>query len=104
MTRKQLQIQKMRMISEYLKSGKTQRAFIDEQGISLTGLRYWLNKYRRTHSKPVVTNQNNFVEVVASMPEEKNTTDFDIIFPNGVRVNMPSIADGSLLSKVIKSW
>jgi hypothetical protein len=104
MTRKQLQIQKMRMISVYLKSGKTQRSFIDEQGISLTGFRYWLNKYRAAHSKPVITNPNSFVEVIPSIPVALHDSSFDIIFPNGVRINMPSAADGSLLSKVIKSW
>jgi hypothetical protein len=105
-THKQLQKHQFRMISQYLESGKTQRAFIAEQGISLTGFRYWLNKYRIAHSKPAVTNKNSFVEVIPSIPAVKESLPgwIDIIFPNGVRVNLSSESDGSFLSKVIKSW
>ena|ERR1022692_304166 len=100
MTRTQLARQKYKLISDYQSSGKTQSAYAREAGISLTGFRYWLNKYRAKHNKPV---RNNFIEIVptANMPVEAN---FDIIFPNGVRINIPANSDAALLGKIIKSW
>jgi hypothetical protein len=100
MTRRELQRQKFKMISDFQGSGKTQLAFVREAGISLTGFRYWLKKYRAKHEKPA---GNGFVEVVPSGATSAEAC-FDIIFPNGVRANMPSAVDGALLGKVIKSW
>jgi len=100
MTRRELQRQKFKMISDFQGSGKTQLAFVREAGISLTGFRYWLKKYRAKYDRPI---RNNFIEIVptADLPVDPG---FDIIFPNGVRVNMSLAIDGALLGKVIKSW
>jgi hypothetical protein len=100
MTRRELHRQKFKMVSDYLDSGKTQLAFVRESGISITGFRYWLKRYRKKYDKPL---KNNFIEVT-SVPAIREELSFDIIFPNGVRINLPSSTDDSLLSKVIKSW
>ena len=104
MTRRELQRQKFKMISDFQGSGKTQLAFVREAGISLTGFRYWLKKYRSKQNKAAPGTRGNFIEVIPSIPVVLDKCSFDIIFPNDVRVNMPSVIDGSILGKVIKSW
>jgi hypothetical protein len=101
MSRKELQRRKFKMVLEYQSSGKTQMAFVREAGISLTGFRYWLNKYRSKDNKAA---KATFVEVVAGAPPAVGMGGFDIIFPNGVRINLGTGADGALLGKIIKSW
>ena len=61
----------------------TQPEFCQEHGLSVSTLAYWLRKYRDEQSGPEKTGS-----FVALSVREVNTKPIEVIYPNGVKVQV----------------
>ena len=94
-----------RLIELWEQSGQNQSDFCASQGISLASFGYWRSKWL------ALDQPNGIVEPPLFMPIVKNesalktpastTLVYEITYPNGVRLSLPSL-DLSILAQLLK--
>jgi hypothetical protein len=85
-------------IEEWKASGSTQKQFCQENKIPLSSFFYWHKKYRNQESGSTA-----FIPITlhAGKNEAKN---IEIIYPNGVRIQLPSNIRPSALGEFIRMF
>jgi hypothetical protein len=101
MSRKEKERRMFKIITGWQQSNMSQSAYAEKSGLSVSCFQYWLGKYRSNQNQAL---NDSFVEVLAGPSSLAVEADFDIIYPNGVRVSMGSGFDSVLLDKLIKLW
>lgn len=86
------------LVEECLHSGKTQKEYCQQAGISYAKFNYWMCRYRKQHQlKPTA----GFIKVdTLPISEQQN---LEIFYPNGVRLKAWG-ADLSLISQLVRLY
>jgi hypothetical protein len=91
-----LQEQMFQLVEEYQQSGRSQKEFCSQQGISLAKLNYWISKYRQERQPSAGFFKIDTIPAPVQQPLE-------ICYPNGVKLTTTG-ADLSLLSQLIRLY
>lgn len=83
------------LITKWESSGLDQSAFCLEHGIKLSKFSYWRSRYKKTQSKQ--GSGDNFIRIKPSV-----STSIELLYPNGVKVLLPTGTDESTLSTLIR--
>jgi hypothetical protein len=85
-------------IEQWKESGITQKQFCQEQEIALSNFFYWQKKYRKQlQSAP------GFIPI-AVHGHTKDSASIEIIYPNGVRIQLPSTMHPSAVGEFIRMY
>lgn len=88
--RLQRQEEMLSLIEQWHESGKTQKVFCQEQGITFTTFYYWLRHYRRS------------LEEDGFMPVEINAgANIEIRYPDGVVLQLPATTRLAVIKQLI---
>lgn len=67
------------MVNQFRASGMTQEQFVNDRGIAISVLRYWLAKSRQESNGP------GFIQLDGIIQQE-----FRIVYPNGIELFVPT--------------
>lgn len=81
------------LISLWEESGKDRQSFCAEHGIKVSKFSYWRTRYKERHA---ASGTNNFVAL-----EPSSSSSLELIYPNGVRIAVPSGTDHSMIASLI---
>ena len=98
MNRQALREKMFSVIEEYLVSGQTQAAFCSDHSLAVVKFQYWLRRYRQSENAPM--EDAGFIKL--QQPGVRSS--LEVVFPNGVKVNMGAKADLTVLRKIISCW
>lgn len=83
------------LVTQYRNSGLSAKAFSKEKGISPTTFDYWIRK-KKEEDRP-----GGFVQVATG--GKSFTRELELIYPNGVKLQMNS-ADLGLIARLVKLY
>jgi hypothetical protein len=86
-------------ISQWKESGLSQKQYCLENKISSSNFFYWYKKYRKQNN-PVT----GFIPVHVHQRSEKPSDVLEIIYPNGVRVQISGAAHPSVIGELIRMF
>jgi len=86
------------LITEWAQSNISQKQFCEAKNIPLSVFSYWRKKFIRQSTQG--QHQPRFTAIVP----EKQVWNFEITYPNGVRLNTGTCIDHALLHKLINLW
>jgi hypothetical protein len=86
-------------ISQWKESGQSQKRFCLENKISSSNFFYWYKKYRK-QSSPV----SGFIPIRVHKGSEKQYDVMEIIYPNGVRLQLSAAAHPSIIGELIRMF
>jgi len=95
-----------RLIEAWEKSGQKQADFCAAHGINLGKFGYWRTKWLALHPSTKSEPTSSFIPIEKATSLEKNQSypkdaeGYEIIYPNGVRLRLPSL-DVSILKQLI---
>ena len=97
------------ILSEFLESGLSQRAFCEERRIELSTLQYWLRKTRELEDAEEAAVMPPFVEVQLEagsgapwkMDGSSRNAEYDLVLPSGRRLVVRSGYDRSEVTELI---
>lgn len=95
MSNKELAKIKMKQVEDYRQSGLTAREWCRQNKISLSNLRYWINKINRM-SRPIDNEASGFIELTRETPQNSGIS----ILLGPYTINISSGFDEELLLKV----
>ena len=78
------------LIEQWSESGKTQKVFCQEQGITFTTFYYWLRRYRRR------LEENGFLSVEISPGDN-----IEIRYPGGIILQLPATTKLSIVKQLL---
>ena len=82
------------LVGQWRKSGLTRKEFCEQHGITLSKFGYWISRWKEAESG----GDNGFIPM--DSPGTEGYPVLSVIYPNGVRLEVPS-ADPGLLSRLI---
>ena len=88
--RLQRQEMMMSLIEQWSESGKSQKLFCQEQGITFTTFYYWLRRYRRS------LDENGFLPV-----EISTGANIEIRYPCGVVLQLPAATRVAVIKQLL---
>ena len=101
------QTKMFRIIDLWEKSGQSQPDFCASHGVTVASFGYWRTKWLALHPPPIAE-VPAFIPIKKAIPEktepqpeaEKRAGGYEIIYPNGVRLRLPSL-DLPILKQLI---
>jgi len=82
------------LIAEWESSGLDRSSFCELHDIKVSKFSYWRTRYKK--SQPLSPNTTNFVKLQPSLESS-----VEVIYPNGVKVVLPSVNDTATISALI---
>ena len=96
--------QKMReLYDQWQAQGISKQAFCNRNGMGYHKFNYWVKKFRRTNSAPVVS-AGGFSQIPVQQPdliEQNQQALAAITFPSGARIELFGSLDASFIKKLI---
>ena len=89
-----LQEKMFALVDEYHQSGLSAKVFCEEKGIASSRFYYWIRKKR---------NQNKTGFIKISTDTKINSVPVELIYPNGVRLQLP-VSDLGVITELIKAF
>jgi len=90
------------LIRRWEESGQNQTTFFEEHRICKSTFGYWRKKYLHDHSQTKPTSSRLIpVKLETETLPPSNSNNFEIIFPNGVRIICPGQMDAIRIKNLI---
>ena len=86
-------------ITQWKESGLSQKRFCLENKISSSNFFYWYKKYRKQNNRV-----SGFIPVRVHQRSEKPYDVLEIIYPNGVRLQLSAAAHPSIIGELIRMF
>jgi hypothetical protein len=91
MSREEKTTKMLAMVDQFRASGMTQEQFVNDHGIAISVLRYWLAKSRQESNGP------GFIQLDGIIQQE-----FRIVYPNGIEIHVPAQTPMAVLQQLIQ--
>ena len=88
------------LIEGYQKSGLTQKAFCETEGLALSTFQYWISKYKKYHQRDS-SPAEAFVELKAQSPLSSFGNAIILSYPNGVKLTVDKDVKPAFLKELI---
>lgn len=91
MSREEKTTKMLAMVDQFRASGMTQEQFVNDRGIAISVLRYWLARSRQESNGP------GFIQFDGIVQQE-----FRIVYPNGIEMHIPAQTPVGLIQQLVQ--